>query len=299
MTAGRPQSTRALSGGSRLFLIVASSALVAANVLGARYYALPMAERVRAPWHPTLRPSGAVGQSAGIVAALIFFFLWLYPVRKKLRWLAWTGSLSRWLDVHVTFALLMPLILAIHAAWRFGGIIGLGFDAMMIVWASGIVGRYLYVRIPRSRSGLELTLEEIAAQRRAMVTELAVTTGLDPVTLEATLSGTSTGGEPQGVLRSLAAMVAADAARWRMSRELRRRWKHLPDRPALDPKTLNRAVDLATREMALEQQVRFLQRTHRIFRYWHLLHRPLAIMALIAVIIHISVVVAVGATWFY
>jgi hypothetical protein len=299
MTAGRPQSTRALSGGSRLFLIVASSALVAANVLGARYYALPMAERVRAPWHPTLRPSGVVGQSAGIVAALIFFFLWLYPVRKKLRWLAWTGSLSRWLDVHVTFALLMPLILAIHAAWRFGGIIGLGFDAMMIVWASGIVGRYLYVRIPRSRSGLELTLEEIAAQRRAMVTELAVTTGLDPVTLEATLSGTSTGGEPQGVLRSLAAMVAADAARWRMSRELRRRWKHLPDRPALDTKTLNRAVDLATREMALEQQVRFLQRTHRVFRYWHLLHRPLAIMALIAVIIHISVVVAVGATWFY
>jgi uncharacterized protein (DUF2062 family) len=101
------------------------------------------------------------------------------------------------------------------------------------------------------------------------------------------------------LLGAFGAMIAADFTRWRVRRQLRRRWRTLPGRHRLDDRTLDKAVDLAAREIALEQQVRLLQRTHRIFRYWHLLHRPIAIMALVAVVIHVAVVVAVGATWFW
>ncbi len=292
-------AARTLSRGSRIVIGTATVVLVAANVAGASYYLMPMAERVRSPEHIWLRSSGYIGQTAGIFSAVIFVLLWLYPARKQFRFLARAGSLSRWLDVHITLALTLPLLLSVHAAWRFGGIIGLGFDAMMIVWASGIVGRYLYVRIPRSASGLELTLEEITAERRSLVTELAAATGLDPDALEQTLRGASPVGEPPGILRTFAVMAAADLTRRRMARELRHRWRNLPDRPPLDDATLDAAVGLATREIALDQQVRLLRRTHRIFRYWHLLHRPLAIMAVGAVVIHIAVVVAVGATWFW
>ena len=295
----RPAEPRGLHQKNGVAVAIGAGLLIAANVAGASYYSLPMAERVRSPEHVWLRPAGYVGQSAGILAALIFAFLWLYPLRKKFRALAWMGAVSKWLDVHIAFALLLPLLLAIHAAWRFGGIIGLGFDAMMIVWASGIVGRYLYARIPRSRSGLELTLDEIAADRRSLVTELAARTGLDPGTLEQTLNAATTTDQQPGLLQAFGAMVAGDFARWRMSRELKGRWRQIPGRPRLDDHTLKEAVDLATREMALDQQVRLLQRTHRIFRYWHLLHRPIALTALVAVIIHIGVVVAVGATWFW
>jgi hypothetical protein len=299
MTTSRPAAARAVSRANHIILAVATVVLVAANVAGANYYRLAMAERVRSPMHVYLRPAGYVGQTAGILAVAIFIFLWLYPLRKKFRGLAWMGSVGKWLDVHITFALMMPLLLAVHAAWRFGGIIGLGFHAMMIVWASGIVGRYLYMRIPRSRSGLELTLEEIAATRRSMVTELAATTGLDPVELERTLSGAASRGASPRFLGAVGAMITADFTRWRVRRQLRRRWRTLPGRHRLDDRTLDKAVDLAAREIALEQQVRLLQRTHRIFRYWHLLHRPIAIMALVAVVIHVAVVVAVGATWFW
>lgn len=282
----------------RIALLTATIILVAVNFAGAEYYRMPMGERVRADQHAWLRPGGYVGQTAGIVAALLFAFLWLYPLRKKLRAFAWLGAIGKWLDVHIAVALLMPLLLAIHSAWRVGGIVGLGVQAMMIVWASGIVGRYLYTRIPRSRSGLELTLDEIAATRRTLVTDLAATTGLDPVAIEKALSAPVERRESHGTVRILIAMLLADITRWRMARELRRQWKHLPGRHALDADALEKAIDLATREIALEQQVRFLQRTHRIFRYWHLLHRPLAFTALVAVVIHITVVVAVGATWF-
>src|ERR1019366_9915412 len=77
--AKRPRADR-----SRLYVLAALSApLVAINIAGARYYLAPVAERVRDPLHPWLRPSGYVGQSAGILALVIFIFLWLYPLRKK------------------------------------------------------------------------------------------------------------------------------------------------------------------------------------------------------------------------
>jgi hypothetical protein len=84
-----------------------------------------------------------------------------------------------------------------------------------------------------------------------------------------------------------------------MARALRRRFIQLAGPNSISPAALKRVVRLAIREIALEQHVRMLDATHRVFRYWHVAHRPFAITALIAVGIHVVVVVAVGATWFY
>jgi len=51
-------------------------------------------------------------------------------------------------------------------------------------------------------------------------------------------------------------------------------------------------------ELALVQQSRMLGATQNILRFWHVAHRPLAITALVAVVIHVVVVVSLGATWF-
>jgi hypothetical protein len=273
--------------------------LAAVNVAGARYYAMPMAARVRSPLHPLLRSSGTVGQTAGIVALSIFAFLWLYPLRKRFRWLAFTGSVGRWLDVHIAAALTLPLLLAIHAAWRFGGVIGLGMWAMMIVCASGIVGRYLYVRIPRSRSGAELSLEEVAGQRRALTQQIVETTGLDLHEVQ-TLIAVGRSRSAPTALQALWLMLVNDLTRWRFRREIARRWRALGARAGeLDDAALDTVAACAARELALAQQVALLTATHRIFRWWHVAHRPIAVTALIAVVIHVAVVVAVGATWFW
>lgn len=264
---------------------------------------LPMAERVRSPLHEWLRPSGYIGQSAGVAALAIFVFLWLYPLRKKFRWLAFTGSVGRWLDVHITAALTLPLLLAIHAGWRFGGLIGLGFDAMMIVVASGVVGRYLYVRIPRSKSGVELTRDEVQSQRRSLLEEIARRTRLDVETVARTL-GLAAAGDPRqarpGAGTALIAMLRADFDRWRAVRELRSRWRvQARVNRSLDRNALNEVVKLARKEMSLEQQVRMLEATHRVFRYWHVAHRPIAMTALVAVVVHVAVAVVLGVTWFW
>jgi len=281
-------------------LAVVVTGLLGLTLFGLPYYLSPAAERVRHPLHPWLKPSGYIGQSAGLLALAIFLFLWLYPLRKRFRWLAFTGAIARWLDVHVVFALPLPLLVAIHAGWRFDGVIGLGFWAMMVVWLSGVVGRYIYARIPRGKAGIELSIEEIALQRKVMLLDIADRSGLDAKLIEDTLAadpGPTTG---LGFWGTLKQMVADDLARRRAARVLRRRIRmHHPQRRRGDRAAVREVLRLAKREMALTQQARMLQATHDLFRFWHVAHRPVAVTALVAVTIHVAVVVSLGATWLW
>ncbi len=285
---------------SRRALMVIVSLLVGINLFGAPYYLLSTADRVRAPLHPWLKPSGYIGQSAGLLALAIFGFLWLYPLRKKFRWLAFTGSIARWLDVHVLAALGLPLLVAIHAGWHFTGVIGLGFWAMMVVWLSGIVGRYIYARIPRGKAGIEMTLEEIAADRKSLLERIATRTGLERAVVEHILDIDPTPTKGMGFRRTLWTMWTDDLERRRAGRELRkliRLKRH--GRARGDRAVVREALRLASREMSLTQQGRMLDTTHAVFRFWHVAHRPVAITALLAVLIHVAVVVSLGATWLW
>lgn len=271
------------------------SVLTMVNLAGASYYLSPLVARPRHPFHAFLKPSGAVGQTAGILAFAIFVFLWLYPLRKKYRALAFTGAIGRWLDVHVTVALGLPLLLTIHAAWRADGVIGLGFIAMLVVCASGVIGRYLYVRIPRARSGVELTREEVASERDALLSAIAVALGetVDVVTRAVTPEDRAPATTVMGVLERL---LLDDLRRLKRVRALTNEWE---SRPGVDRKAIRRAAKLASREIALIDQSRMLDATQRVFRFWHIAHMPFALTALLAVTIHVAVVVVMGATWFW
>ena len=283
----------------RVVLVLLLTALAAVCVVGARYYLEPMAARVRNPLHPWLKSSGYIGQSAGLLALALFLFLWLYPLRKKFRWLAFTGAIARWLDAHVLAALGLPLLVAVHAAWRFGGVIGLGFWSMMIVWLSGLVGRYLYARIPRSRAGVELTREEIATRRATLLVQISQHSGLDHATIDTALQPAVASARRIGIWGTLTRMIADDLARWAAERRLRKAWQARGRRGRMDKTAVRLVLRLVRQEVKLAQQVRMLDATHAVFRYWHVFHRPLAIAALLAVVIHVAVVVALGATWLW
>ncbi len=301
--AGGPQPTpakpKARTDKSLTPVWFAIGLLLVGTAAGGEYYFAPPSDRVRSALHPWLRPSGYVGQTAGILALLIFIFLWLYPLRKKYRWLAWTGVMSKWMDAHVSVALVLPFLAAIHASWRFDGVIGLGYWSMIVVCLSGIVGRYLYVHIPRSATGLELSAEEIAAERRELIAAVAATSGLPVAQVESVLRSDPTPHDGAGFMKTLYLMVRDDLARRRAARALRRISADRPGAQKLDRGALREIVRLASREMALTQQARMLEATRDIFRFWHVAHRPFAITALVAVLVHVGVVVAMGATWFW
>lgn len=285
----RPQRGRV---GGRTVVGALVALMGAITLYGLPYYILGSGERLRHPMHAWLRPSGPIGQSAGVIALAIFIFLWLYPVRKKVRWLAWTGSVGRWLDVHVAAALTMPLLVGLHAGWRFDGLIGLGYGAILVVCLSGVVGRYLYVRIPRSLGGVELTREQVTAERRTLLDALARSTGVPAADLERRLAPPARGAA-HGVPGILLALARSDLARRRVVRRLRKTLG-----AGLDPEVARQVFRLASREIALAEQARLLDGTHRVFRLWHVAHRPVALTALLTVTVHLVVVIALGTTWF-
>jgi hypothetical protein len=274
--------------------------LAGITIVGAPYYLAPLAQRVRHPLHAWLRPSGYVGQSAGILLFLGFLFLWLYPLRKRARWMSFSGSVGKWLDVHIVVGLTLPILGAVHASWRFNGLIGLGYLAMLIVVASGIIGRYIYSRIPRSRKGVALGLDEATKQRMQLLVELANVTGLERDVVSSVLAASPVPTRGLGLGGTLMQMVRDDFSRRKSAREIVRRWKDLgPDRPPLDRQALRNLLRTARRQMALSQQARLLDATQSLFRFWHVAHLPVAITAAIAVTIHVVVAILFGATWFY
>lgn len=299
--AQRRQAPRKSRGGGRkalrnsLFVAVAALALY-----GLPYYMQPIELKVRNPSHAWLKPTGLIGQSVGILALALFLFLWLYPLRKKYRWLSFTGAIARWLDVHIVVGLLVPSLAAVHAGFRFEGLIGLGYFSMVLVSLSGLIGKYLYVRIPHSRSGLELTMDQVEERRKVLAKEISQSISLPAVEVEQALAAATTDVGAPHRRWVLLSFLSNDIARFRAIRALRRRWKGMvPRGSGIRKSTINEVIRLARRQIALTQQVRMLDVTHRIFHYWHVAHRPVAITALLAVLIHVGVAVTLGVTWFW
>jgi hypothetical protein len=291
---------RAGQRGDVVAIVLSCLAPLALTAWGWRYYSLSFAGRLRHPLHGLLKPSGPVGLGLGIAGLALFLFMWLYPFRKAARWLAWTGPVGSWMRVHVVAGLAIPLIVAVHAGWRFDGLIGLGYLSMFVVSLSGIVGRYLHVHIPRSRNGLEMSMEEVGGERRALITNIAAATGLVPVEVERRLAVDTRSYAGLDPVRTLWRMFQDDLARSRTLRQLERELaRPRSGAAALSRHELRETLKLARRELALSQQVRMLEATRRVFGYWHVAHRPFAITALVAVLVHVVVAVVIGGVGFH
>jgi hypothetical protein len=128
---------------------------------GLDYYLQGSKDRPFSPKHMMLRPSGPIGVNLGVFGVLMFFIIYLYPLRKRWGWLGRQGNSRHWLDFHVVLGTAAPLVIALHSSFKFGGIAGMAFWLMTVVTASGFVGRYLYSQIPRSLNAAELTHKEI------------------------------------------------------------------------------------------------------------------------------------------
>lgn len=79
----------------------------------------------------------------------------LYSLRKRSRVARW-GKMSSWLQFHIFTGLVGPYMVLLHTSWKFQGLAGATTLLTIIIVLSGIIGRYIYTRIPRTADGLEI-----------------------------------------------------------------------------------------------------------------------------------------------
>ena len=270
--------------------------------VGRSYYFLSLAERPLNDLHRDLRPAGRIGIGFGVLSALLFAAIYIYPLRKRWNWLRQIGTTRHWLDFHIVMGLAAPVLVALHSAFKFGGLAGMAYWIMLAVVASGLVGRYFYAQIPRSKKDAELSLaelhemnlelrEDLRAQN--IVPEEVWRPLVTPIRREEALR--------MPVLKSLARMLTLDLARPFRIAALRRKalsgWDHALTLGGFLPSNhadLERVVAVVQRQSWLTAKICFLDRAGQIFKMWHVVHRPFsgAFVALVAV--HIGMAIWMG-----
>ena len=254
---------------------------------GREYYGVANGVRGYAPAHRQLRPAGEYGLSFGIAGLTLIFVTLIYVLRKKVKWLSRIGSLKIWLEVHIFCGIVGPALITLHTSFKFNGIISVAYWSMIVVVLSGFVGRYLFVRIPKTIRGAELTagdLESRAGEIRALLAaeglpaaQLAEVEALDapPRPGLGPFIGSFFFGETRAALRFR-----------RMGRRM-----HSAGIPA---GLVKQTVGLASERAALMRRIAFLARTKKLFELWHVLHKPLVYVMLAIAAVHVFVAVYFG-----
>jgi hypothetical protein len=294
------------NAGHRFRLLVCASAitviLTATLRYGADYYMLDLGQRVLSHKHVVLRPSGSLGLKLGMLGASLFCCLYLYPIRKRSRWLQQFGKTKHWLDFHVLCGLSAPLIITLHSSFKLQGLAGVAYWLMMAVMLSGIVGRYFYAQLPRSLNAAVLSLGELAElsastrrdiEARALFNEGDVNRVLAPPDAEQV--------ERMSLLGALGLMIWTDIQRPFRVAALRRcsmttveKLRTLGGLFKSSDAELENAIRLVRRESWLLAKMAFLGRAQEVFQLWHVVHRPFSYSFAVLAVIHIVLVLAMG-----
>ena len=282
----------------RLFMmisVVCVGVIVALALYGADYYKLSQADRPFSQKHHLLKPSGAVGINLGVLGLLMLCGIFLYPLRKRWAWLQRQGNSKHWLDHHVVLGVAAPVCIAFHSSFKFHGLAGIAFWVMLGVSVSGLIGRYLYAQI----------LGQVAAAEQSLRIFHGVLERQKIVPQADLLRLFHLPGPNQVARRSafaaLVYMVGSDLARpFRVARLRLQAMGAVPAiyslgglRPAKNAQ-LEGVLSLARKQALLSRRIVFLVPAQKVFRFWHVVHKPFSYAFAVLALVHIVVAMLLG-----
>ena len=203
--------------------------------------------------------------------------LLLYSLRKRVPAIASWGALRHWFSIHMLLGILGPVAILFHANFRLGSLnSSVALVCMILVAASGVIGRLIYPKIHHGlygrRASLRVLQRAAASQRDALGSALAASPQMARAlgAFEALAAR-----EAAGPISALARVACLG---WR-ARALRR---FVPRRTT--PESTRRAL---SDYVAAVRQVAEFSVYERIFSLWHAFHLPLCFLLFAATIVHV------------
>jgi hypothetical protein len=88
------------------------------------------------------------GYALGIIGGLMLLFQAVYPLRKRINVLKQLGTTRFWFSSHIASGVIAPIVLLFHCNFQLGSLNSqVALFSMLAVALSGLLGKYLYVRI--------------------------------------------------------------------------------------------------------------------------------------------------------
>lgn len=283
----------------RVALLVLAAVAVTAAILyyGADYYLTSPMDRPYHPRHAMLRPGGLIGLSLGVFGVFLFLLIFMYPLRKRWKWMGKIGNSRHWLDFHIVLGLTGPVVIAFHASFKFGGVAGMAYWIMFAVALSGIVGRYVYAQIPRSMNSTDVSLQELKQRQERLTSELAAQRVVRPGDLAILFRLPAANYvERESLLRALCALLLIDLKRpFRVARVRRGALGFFGKVFSLFGLLSSRnykvehIISVAREQARLSKKLLFLTKSQKILHLWHVIHRPFSYSFAVLALVHIAI----------
>ena len=251
------------------------------------------------PLARVLSPERGLGYALGIIGGSAMLLLLVYPLRKRVPSLAFIGSVKHWFQFHMVLGVAGPLCILYHANFALGATnSNAALFAMLIVSASGIVGRYFYARIHCGLYGHRTNLAELQTSATELREKVAGASFVPDLLAALEVAERRLSQRSNAPLRVLLRPLTVTARMWferiRLTRsavaELRATAARSPvvaERHEQFESAVRRYI--ARRLQATRQVVEF-EAYERLFSLWHVLHLPLFFMLLIAGVVHVVAV---------
>lgn len=236
----------------------------------------------------------------GIIGTFLIFFTevgYSYRKRRIIR----SGTIGGWLSAHILLGIVGPLIIIWHTGLNFYGFGG-GLTALLaVVVASGFIGRYIYMQIPRSIRGQEATLKEISDQKSALdgkLDALMVESSEAAEIIEAAnreigaicLPGEKGSGKSRGLRELLYSSIRSALCRQRLHRIFAGRNK-------IEHRILRNIKTTELEQLALQRRIDLLDTSKILLSKWRIFHKPLTMILLVGIFLHIANVFYYGKIW--
>ena len=279
------------------FFVVGIAVLILLGINGYQYYSTPIEERFFDPSHAALKPSGGWGHGFGIIGTLMMIFgVAIYMVRKRSRKLFTFGYLKHWLEFHIFLCTVGPILVLYHTAFKFGGIVSVSFWSMVLVVLSGVVGRFIYIQIPRTIQGKEIDINDLASMREELIEKMKLEMLFD-VRLIKELDELASP-ERYKYLGAFDTILIyfKDFFRIRSFQSKLRKNLAVAGFSKIRRKEIK---NKAQAEIILSRRLGMLRTMQNLFRYWHVAHLPFAIAMFVIMIIHVIVTITFGYKWIF
>jgi hypothetical protein len=279
------------------FFVVGILVLILLAFNGYQYYSLPIEERFFSDSHDILKPSGSWGHGFGIVGTLMMIVgVAIYMIRKRSRKLFTFGYLKHWLELHIFLCTVGPILVLYHTAFKFGGIVSVSFWSMVLVVLSGVVGRFIYIQIPRTIQGKEIDMSDLVSMREELMDKMKLEMLFD-VRLIKELDELASP-ERYKSLNILATLFIYSKDFFRI-RSFQSKLKKNLAIAGFSKIKRKEIKNKAQAEIILSRRLGMLRTMQNLFRYWHVAHLPFALAMLVIMVIHVIVTITFGYKWIF
>jgi hypothetical protein len=262
---------------------------------GISYYRLGTEERVYHPDHALLKPSGIIGHGIGIAGTLCMIAgVSSYMARKRYRFLSRMGILKHWLEFHIFLCTLGPILVLFHTAYKFGGLVAVSFWSMVAVFLSGIIGRFIYLQIPHSIEGRELSLNEVRGMKTDVALVLRNSHNLTEENYNLIVDSIR---KKPGLYQTN--VVSRYISNYFRDKKNIRKVKSLLKHNKLPGPESKMILGLIRDDIKINQKIERLDTMQSLFKYWHVVHSPFALIMLVIMAIHVAVTIVFGYRWIF